>query len=150
MTTNTDPETTEPEAIHTWFGLTYANYLVFPRTLLQSMPDAWQGRFVALLEELDAAFSHVEQAQAYKVEAGEEHEVSSLTDAQLEYLGISEREDPCTKDHDHGAVPYDCNGGIFYDSAEESDMHPGHLVLLPCKDPVPHYNRGRTRIEPAS
>lgn len=56
------------EAVHGWFGLTYANYLVLPRTLLQSMPDEWQGRFVACLEELDAAFAHLDHAD-YAVQA---------------------------------------------------------------------------------
>ena len=41
--------------IHDWFGLTYASYLVLPRSVLQSMPDEWQERFVEMLEELDAA-----------------------------------------------------------------------------------------------
>jgi hypothetical protein len=41
--------------IHTWFGLSYANYLVLPRTVLQSMPQDWQERFVALLGEVNAA-----------------------------------------------------------------------------------------------
>lgn len=39
--------------IHTWFGLTYANFLVLPRAVLQSMPEEWQERFVACLQELD-------------------------------------------------------------------------------------------------
>lgn len=37
--------------IHLWFGLTYASYAVQPRSVLQSMPVAWQERFVALMEE---------------------------------------------------------------------------------------------------
>ncbi|WP_030186594.1 hypothetical protein, partial [Streptomyces capuensis] len=43
------------DAIHKHFGLSYANYLVLPRTLLQSMPDAWQNAFVKLLDEMDDA-----------------------------------------------------------------------------------------------
>jgi hypothetical protein len=44
------------EPIHGWFELTYSSYLVVPRSILQSMPQAWQARFVACLEELrDAA-----------------------------------------------------------------------------------------------
>jgi hypothetical protein len=39
--------------IHHWFELTYAQYLTIPRSILQSMPDEWQSKFVALLEELD-------------------------------------------------------------------------------------------------
>lgn len=80
-----------PEAIHDWFGLTYANYLVLPRSILQSMPDEWQNRFVALLEALDEATMDIPMAPAYRV-----HVV------------------------DHG--------GRF------------------MRDPVPHYDRGRTRI----
>lgn len=30
--------------IHGFFGLSYSNYLVLPRTLMQSMPVAWQER----------------------------------------------------------------------------------------------------------
>ena len=41
------------DAIHCWFGLTYAAYLVLPRSVLQSTPDKWQRKFVKLLEELE-------------------------------------------------------------------------------------------------
>lgn len=44
------------EDVHTYFGLTYANYLVWPRSLMQSMPDDWQARFVALADEMVATF----------------------------------------------------------------------------------------------
>jgi hypothetical protein len=144
MTITTD---TEHEAIHAWFGLTYSNYLVLPRTLLQSMPDQWQAKFVALLEEMQEAFAHVEMAEAYKVEAATEHELGELTFRQLSVLGISERQAPCSLDHIHGAG-YGCDTLYVYDSAAESDMPRDRRVLLPCRDPVPHYNRGRTRIEP--
>jgi hypothetical protein len=46
-----DNDADSAEPIHSWFGLTYANYLVLPRALLQSMPKEWQAKFVALLEE---------------------------------------------------------------------------------------------------
>ena len=42
--------------IHEWFELSYASYLVLPRTLLQSMPQEWQERLIVLLGELGAAF----------------------------------------------------------------------------------------------
>jgi hypothetical protein len=86
-------ETVEHEAIHGWFNLTYANYLCLPRTLLQSMPDEWQTRFVKCLRELDEAYWHLDHAVRYTV---------------------SVRDDK----------------GRF------------------TTDPIPHYNRGRTRIEP--
>jgi hypothetical protein len=47
-------DTSEP--VHEWFGLTYSNYLVLPRSILQSMPLEWQKRFVACLQELDQAY----------------------------------------------------------------------------------------------
>lgn len=43
------------ERVHGWFELTYAQYLTIPRSVLQSMPDEWQDRFVTCLEELDEA-----------------------------------------------------------------------------------------------
>ena len=42
------------DAIHEYFGLTYAAYLCMPRSVLQAMPADWQRRFVALLEEANA------------------------------------------------------------------------------------------------
>lgn len=43
------------EPIHLWFNLSYSNYLVVQRSLMQSMPIEWQRRFVECLEELDDA-----------------------------------------------------------------------------------------------
>lgn len=42
--------------IHTWFELSYAQYFVIPRSILQSMPAKWQHKFVGLLEVLDNTF----------------------------------------------------------------------------------------------
>lgn len=39
-----------------WFGLTYASFLTLPRVLMHEMPDEWQDKMAALLEEYDAAF----------------------------------------------------------------------------------------------
>lgn len=91
--------------VHEWFELSYSNYLVLPRTLLQSMPVEWQQDFVACLEELDIAFAHVMRADAYKVTAG-----------------------------------YETYGG--------PDGEPAFHALS-SGDPVPHYDRGRTFIQPA-
>lgn len=43
------------QALHLWFGLSYANYLTMPRSFLQSMPDEWQGKLAAILQEADEA-----------------------------------------------------------------------------------------------
>ena len=57
------------ESIHHWFGLTYANYLVLERTLLQSMPEPWQKRFVECLSELRRAYAHIDFADEFLVQA---------------------------------------------------------------------------------
>lgn len=41
--------------LHLWWGLSYAQYLTIPRTVMQSMPDEWQGKMAAMLRELDEA-----------------------------------------------------------------------------------------------
>lgn len=43
----------DDDYIHAFFGLSYASYLVLPRSILQSMPTKWQKDFVALLNELE-------------------------------------------------------------------------------------------------
>lgn len=50
--------------IHEAFGLTYASYLVAPRSLLQDMPPEWQHEFVRLMEAFNDAFPghHAEYA----------------------------------------------------------------------------------------
>lgn len=51
--------TKQPRLIHDWFSLSYANYLILHRSILQSMPDEWQARFVELLDELDEAYGEL-------------------------------------------------------------------------------------------
>lgn len=58
----------QPDAIHEWFELTYAEYLTIPRSVLQSMPEEWQSRFVALLEELDEAIDWRPNEGRYRVQ----------------------------------------------------------------------------------
>lgn len=35
-----------------WFGLSYSSYLVLPRSLLCGMPEEWQVKMVALIDEM--------------------------------------------------------------------------------------------------
>lgn len=46
----------EAEPINAWFSLSYANYLVLQRSLLEAMPGAWQRKLVALLEQFWETF----------------------------------------------------------------------------------------------
>jgi len=43
--------------VHQWFELSYAQYLTLPRSIMQAMPNLWQEKIVALLEELDRTFA---------------------------------------------------------------------------------------------
>lgn len=43
----------EQGAVHGYFGLSYASYLVIPRVALDAMPLAWQERFVDLMQEAE-------------------------------------------------------------------------------------------------
>jgi hypothetical protein len=55
--------------VHGAFGLTYASYLVWPRSIMEDMPLDWQERFVALADELNAAFCTYEPPGGYTVTA---------------------------------------------------------------------------------
>ncbi|MEU5322944.1 hypothetical protein AB0G67_40270 [Streptomyces sp. NPDC021056] len=155
------PETSAPRQhptngpIHTWFGLSYSNYQVLHRTLMQSMPIEWQERMVACLEELQSAYWHLEQPECFEVTAATEHIVNEMGDAQLKQAGI-------VQDWYRGETPpeglsaeelaewqeahEDPEGPAYSRDGEELDGH--ERVLLPATDPIQHYNRGRTYIEP--
>ena len=56
------------EPIHEFFELSHANYLVLPRSVLQSAPEEWQERFVACLGELYKMFGPtIEWPMRYEV-----------------------------------------------------------------------------------
>lgn len=42
-----------PLDVHTWFGLSYASYLVLDRTVMQALPADTQHRLTALLSEIE-------------------------------------------------------------------------------------------------
>lgn len=131
--------------IHTWFGLSYSNYLVLHRSLLQSMPEEWQHRFVRMLGELSEAFAHVEQADCYEVIPGVEVAIEELTDAQMTHLGISRPDGADGAEEESG----EASEPDYYYLKDGTEMEGWMRVVWPKPDPVPHYNRGRTRIEPA-
>lgn len=53
--------------IHGWFGLTYAHYLVLPRSLMSVMPIEWQERMTNCLEEMYRACEHLNVKDKYTV-----------------------------------------------------------------------------------
>ncbi|MCW6003927.1 hypothetical protein K1W54_04925 [Micromonospora sp. CPCC 205371] len=128
--------------IHSFFGLSYSNYLVLHRTLMQSMPVEWQERAVALFRDLDAAFEHVEQAEAYEVTAATECEYSDLSDADMRQLGVTQPDEPADEHDERWERRYYDRDGNEHDACDRA------LVPRLGGDPIPHYNRGRTFIEP--
>lgn len=74
----------EKKTIHNHFGLSYANYLVVPRVVLQSMPESWQHRFVELLEEVEEAIDWQSLEFGYKVTL---HEVNQDAEEETDYWG---------------------------------------------------------------
>lgn len=128
-----------PRDIHAYFGLSYSNYLVVERGLLQSMPRDWQHRFVALLEEFTEAFRHVPRARTFSVQAACEREVAELSDAERAKAGVERVWE---------ADGVDDGRWLYYDAAG-CELEPDEEVLVPVTDPVPHYQRGRIYIAPA-
>ncbi|MET9138866.1 hypothetical protein [Streptomyces parvulus] len=139
--------------IHGWFSLSYSNYQVLHRTLMQSMPVAWQERMVACLEELRDAYEHIDQPECFKVEAATDHYVSDLTDEQQAQLGITEdwyRGETPPEGLDAEALREweneheDPDGPVYY--RDDSEIDGGEHVLFPAVDPIPHYRHAY--IEP--
>lgn len=137
----------EVDAIHTYFGLTYANYLVLHRSLLQSMPDEWQAELVRLLHQMNAAFRHVDQTESYEVIPGEQAIVDELTDEMRKKLGITSSLDDMPEDKYEEWLNGDDNE-VFYEDRNGVSLDAHARVHVPGEELVPHYNRGRTYIEP--
>jgi len=138
-TTSAEPKPPVMEHVHTWFSLSYSNYAVLPRTLLQSMPDEWQERFVALIGELSTAYAHIAHAPGYKVDAGDWVYVHECGADELKAAGVT-----CSDDDPDSA---DSDEIVYYD-ADGNEMGPAGRIFIASADPVPHYNRGRTYIAP--
>lgn len=49
----------DQDAIFNWFGLSYANYHVVPRLVLQHMPPEWQAKWIELMDELEERYGHL-------------------------------------------------------------------------------------------
>jgi hypothetical protein len=169
----------QPLDVHTWFSLTYANYLVVPRSVLQSMPEDWQHRFTALLGEMDQAFGHLDWP-AYDVRAlKREREYTTVTVPCGECLGIGRVDTRDDSDDTRfalrdvlvklaledpkwigtawwdgvtnilGGEPCpECNGEMIVEDPEGARYETPEEVGF-RDDPIPHYNRGRTKLEPA-
>lgn len=114
------------EDVHAFFGLTYSNFLVLHRAMMEAMPPAWQRQMVDLLEQLDDAFADVEKPSAFKVQAAEDRYVNELSADEMKVAGVTEDFD----EDGEGSTYHDANG---------RELDGGEHVLVPARDPVPHY-----------
>lgn len=113
--------------VHSWFELSYSSYLVLPRVLMHSMPLPWQQRMVACLEELRAAFGHVEQAPGYDVQPCDWAAPHDVSDAELRAARVE------VVDEDGETV--------YYRDGDQLDPHVT-CVPVPAVEPLPQYRRG--------
>jgi hypothetical protein len=131
--------------IHDYFGLSYANYLVVNRSLLQSMPEKWQKDFVEMLEKFSREFGWAMELQpainvqilARSPERIDDEECPNCegTEFNLDADGM-ETENECQE--------CDC-GRVEAEERVETAEEVGIIT-----DPVPHYERGRSSVPRAS
>ena len=149
----TDIQNPTDGPIHLWFGLSYSNYQVLHRTLMQSMPTEWQERMAACLEELQAAYWHIEQPECFEVQAATEHIVGEMTNAELRQAGILADwyggetfpgKTMPSAEFDEWRAKHETDEPVYSRDGEELDRH--QRVTLPAADPIPHYRHAY--IEP--
>ena len=51
------------ERLWNWFSFSYASWLTIPRVMMHEMPDEWQDKMAALLEEFDSTWDSYELPQ---------------------------------------------------------------------------------------
>lgn len=216
--------------IHTWFGLSYSNYLVLDEARTRHLPVSWHIGMTRMLAELHYAFPGIKGDARYLALAGAERDFSDLTDADMARFGVTTNidfiHDDCECgdepqqlddepdgtfsvryqqwednrwDHEHDDLQWEYRGELYSGSdcqifpeenveqagqAQRIVVHRTLLQSMPTDwqqrfvaladamdqvdadtpatyqirvyrpdgreidDPVPYYNRGRTRIEP--
>lgn len=128
--------------VHTFFGLTYANYLILHRTILQSMPLEWQERFTDLLQEMESEFG-----EGLRDKLPDSYDIRVLArDPEL----VTIYEDCGNCEGNGEVVGRDCAkcdaSGKDYDRVIETRYETPEEVGF-IDDPIPHYNRGRTLLD---
>jgi hypothetical protein len=127
----TDQADSEPMDVHTWFSLSYSNFLVLHRVELEHMPADWQHQFVRMLQEVEHAYEHLEHPDGYEVYPAEWVMVEDLSEAQAEAAQIT--------------AVYSEDGTTYYNSRGD-ELDPQQRVPIRVHDPIPHYRHGH--VEP--
>lgn len=116
------------------------DYLVLPRSLLQSMPLRWQQTFVGMLADLHDAYAEVGWPE-YRVTAARRQALQDLDDEQLAAVGV--------------VGDLDADGRLVFRPAgaggdPDSEIPGTRTVLAPVPDPVPPADAGRVEPRPAT
>lgn len=140
-------ERTPEDRIHEFFGLTYANYLVVNRSLLQSMPDEWQDKFIVMLvelfEEMGWAQMLQESISVRILKREPERKPDRVTCESCDGSG----EGPDVEDNED-ATCIECDGDGEVETEGDEFETPEEVGIV--TDPIAHYQRGRTRVPMAS
>lgn len=143
--------------IHEYFELTYANYLVLHRTLLQAMPEEWQEKFGTMLEELREAWRHEKQPEGFRVETGRWVAPEELSDRVRKALGISSSVERWLEDNPDYSSDWSTFSQEQVDELENGydDAYANEIfyspdgqeiqgyVFVPLTDPIDHYRHPR-------
>lgn len=73
------------DKLHSWFGLSYASFLVLPRSFMNEMPDEWQGKMADLLNEYDQTFKCVEEIDSVFVCARKDNKFTKIPEWVVNY-----------------------------------------------------------------
>lgn len=133
--------------IHDYFGLSYANYLVLNRTVLQSMPEQWQKDFVQMLAELNKEVGYamaLHPSIMVRILKREPERLYDEWDKCESCKGTGEDDSEFGID----GVCAECDGAGKVEVESDRFEEPEDVGYM--EDPVPHYSRGRTRIPLAS
>ena len=117
--------------IHEYFGLSYASYLVLPRSVLQSMPADWQTRFVGMLTELHNAWEGPPEGTMYDVALIDDTIGGGRLHDNLSNYDRGRRQIPLKSDGDNEYVKardeYD-RAAVAFDKAENRLLAAGRKV----------------------
>lgn len=91
--------------IHTWFGLSYSNYLVLDEARTRHLPTTWHIDMTRMLAELHYAFPGIKGDARYLALAGREWDFSDLSDADMLRFGVTTNLDFIHDDCDCGDEP---------------------------------------------
>jgi hypothetical protein len=111
------------------------DYVVMPRSLVESMPLPWQAAMTQILSEFHQTYGHLEWPE-YRVVPSRRERLVNLDEEQLAEAGYLVEIDV------DGDLVYRERGGKRIENPEETE------VLVSCPDPIPSQYRNATEDTP--